>query len=100
MSLTVANIILEQLGGRRFSILTGSKHFVGGENHLSFQIGRNPKKVTHCKITLEPTDTYRVQFLRFNRKTLDTAVLKDIQMVHVDQLQDIFTANTGLYTHL
>lgn len=42
--LTVAQTILEQLGGREFVLLTGSRSFVGGDNFLSFALSPNKSR--------------------------------------------------------
>jgi hypothetical protein len=41
-NLTVANTILEQLGGGRFIAMTGAKSFVGGEDSLHQQGSHHP----------------------------------------------------------
>jgi len=99
--LQVANTILEQLGGRRFLVMTGAKHLAGTVDALTFALPRNAKKVTHVKITLMPSDTYRVTFWKLGRGLnggLD--VLGEEEGVYADNLQAVFTEGTGLYTHL
>lgn len=97
-NMTVANTILEQLGGRAFVVMTGSKNFVGSDNSLSFKVGRNPKSISHVRIALNAMDTYDVEFLRIRK--FDPQVVAYKEGVYFDQLQDIFTAETGLYTRL
>lgn len=98
--LTVANTIRDQLGGNRFTAMTGAKMFVGDTRSLSFQIGRNPKGVTHVKITLDADDTYTVEFFKFNRRSFELKTLASVSMVCADSLCSVFTAHTGLYTRL
>lgn len=96
--LTVANTILAQLGGNKFRAMTGSKNFVGGENTLSFRIGRNAKSINAVRITLTAGDDYTVEFLRI-RKT-EVKVSTKVEGVYFDRLQAVFTENTGMDTHL
>ena len=93
---TVARTILNQLGGKQFTALTGAKDFVAGEDRLIFRIGRNPKRVTHVRVTLLPSDTYLMEFIRVRAGIVDT--LHEASGVYFDQLQDIFEAHTGLLT--
>ena len=96
--MTTANTILDQLGGRRFIVMTGARNLVGGVNSLSMKIGRNSKKVTHVRIVLNHLDLYDVEFLsirNLNVKTVDTA-----SGIYADDLQRVFTGGTGLDTHL
>lgn len=100
MSMEVANIILQQLGGAQFIAMTGAKFLVGGENRLSFRIGSGAKdKITNVTITLDiGRDTYRMDFFRIKNKM--PVVVKSIDDVYCDQLQDIFEETTGFYTTL
>jgi hypothetical protein len=94
----VARTILEQLGGNRFVAMTGAKNLVGGANSLSFRIGRNAHSINGVRITLLPSDTYKMEFLRIRK--LEVKVVKEYEQVYFDQLQELFTEATGLYTHL
>lgn len=94
----VANTILEQLGGRRFIVMTGAFGFIGSADHLSFRLKSNPKRITHVKITLDPSDTYTVKFSRL--RGVDLKIISLFKGVYADNLQEIFTSATGLYTRL
>lgn len=96
--MTVAKTILEQLGGRQFILLTGSKNFLGDDNSLTFAIGRNDKAVTHCKITLDPSDTYTVTFMRIRKFQVTT--ISTHSDIYFDGLKDLFERETGLYVTL
>ena len=37
----IAKTILEQMGGRRFAVMTGSKDFIGLRNGLQMSLARN-----------------------------------------------------------
>jgi hypothetical protein len=41
MSTEVAETILEQLGGKRFIVMTGAKHFAADGNALRFRLPSN-----------------------------------------------------------
>lgn len=94
----VAKTILQQLGGSRFVVMTGAKNFVSSDNSLSFKVGRNDKKVTHVRITLNALDTYDVVYMSI-RGTKVTEVATE-EGLYFDMLQKSFTKNTGLDTHL
>lgn len=106
----VADIILNQLGGNKFVVMTGSKNFLADGNTLRMQLAKNMSKANRLWITLDADDTYTMRFFRytaprFNSKKLtftDEKIteVKTIKGVYCDMLQEIFTATTGLYTRL
>lgn len=106
----VADIILQQLGGGRFIVMTGSKNFVSDGNTLRMSLTKNSSKANRLWITLDEDDTYTMRFFkytapRFNTKTCifteeKVTEIKKISGVYCDQLQDIFTETTGLYTRI
>lgn len=97
--MTVAKTILEQLGGNRFIVMTGSKNFIGSEDSLTFKIGGGTKnKISHCRITLTPMDEYNMEFLRMAKFT--SKVVTSYEGIYCDQLQELFTEATGFYTRL
>lgn len=98
---TCATIILEQLGGNRFIRMTGSKFFTAfSDTSVGFKVGSNPKNITHCEIVLDPSDTYTMNFKRWNGRSRKMDVISSVDNVYCDMLQDVFTQNTGLYTRL
>ena len=96
----ITHEILRQLGGSRFVAMTGAKHLCEVERGLGFQIPGNVTKdgINAVKITLEPSDTYTVKFMRMTRTKLK--VVAEVSDVYCDMLQEVFTDRTGLYTHL
>lgn len=94
----VAETILSQLGGNRFIAMTGASSFSYGDACLNFRIGSNPKKVKAVRITLEPSDTYKMEFLTIRKFEVKT--LSEVSGIYCDMLQEIFTNHTGLYTKL
>ena len=98
----VAQTILSQLGGNRFVAMTGCSNFLSDTHSLSFKLPRGCKnKATHCTVTLDASDTYTVEFVKCNmRAAVYRQVVAKTSMVYADQLCELFTAATGLYTRL
>lgn len=98
----VAATILQQLGGGRFAVMTGAREFLAGENSLMFRLPQNAsRRVRKVRITLDASDTYTMEFIGRMPGHRDLlCVLKTVPGVYCDQLQSIFTAETGLYTKL
>ena len=111
---TTANIIYQQLGGGRFTAMTGARNFVAIENGLVFYIGRNASKANKVKITVNALDLYDVEFIKYTpysfKISRDGKSFKETQEksetvaklegYYSDMLQDGFTSVTGMYTHL
>ena len=90
---------LKQLGGNRFIAMTGAKHFGVGPNGMSFKIGRNSKRVNHVTIDLDRgRDLYNMKFDWVTIKGIKNK--KTLKGIYADQLQDMFTRYTGMYTSL
>ncbi len=96
----LASIILQQLGGGRFIVMTGAKNLVGGKDSLHFSIPKARKGINKVRITLDAFDTYTVEFFKFNRSKLDLTLVEKVEGVYNDMLQEVFTNATGLYTKL
>ena len=95
----IAKTILQQLGGRRFATMTGSREFTALPSGLKFKIGGGAKNgINHCEVMLEPSDTYRMSFwrVRAGKGTL----IEEVSGVYCDQLQNVFTSKTGMATRL
>lgn len=93
---------MQQIGGKRFAIMTGSRNFMDFGDGVRMNLARNKTSANRLAITLDKgTDTYRMQFYRmtvskhFEVKTKDIAVYEG---VYCDMLEEIFTSVTGLYT--
>lgn len=97
MSLAVANTIANQIGPMALRMI-GAKNLVGNHNSLSFKIGRNAKSVTHLRITLMPSDTYKVEALRI--RTTNVSIVETTDDVYVDSLHTVIESLTGMYTSL
>lgn len=96
MDMTIARTILSQLGGNKFLVMTGAKSLTVHENGLSMRIPS--KTANYLKITLEPNDTYTMEFKKiWGMKVKDVNKHTD---VYCDMLQSIFTEETGFDTNL
>ena len=104
MNQEIATTILNQLGGRRFVMMTGAKDFIITKNELSFKIGRNCNSINRVLIALDPSDTYTIKFCRdrLSKKTWEFSrkVVNEISDVYCDMLQPVFTQYTGLDTRM
>ena len=99
-SMEVAKTILTQLGGNKFIAMTGAREFVAIENGICFRFpGKTTPRVNYLKIVLQGDDTYSMEFGRVWGMKITTVKMIE-GGVYFDQLQSIFTENTGLYTHL
>jgi len=94
----VANTILQQLGGNKFLVMTGSKNLRAGKNKLVMDLTRNKLGAKFLTIELDAMDTYTMTFQSMRKWEIKTKA--EIKGVYCDQLQSIFTQQTGLYTHL
>jgi hypothetical protein len=95
-----AQDVLKQLGGNKFVAMTGAKNFVQDKSKksISFKIGRNAKGINYIRITLNGKDLYDMEFIRVRGGK--AKVLKKHNDIYNDQLQNIFTKETGMYTSL
>lgn len=108
-------IILNQLGGNRFLVMTGAKNLVycNKEKFLRFELPKNGGGVKWVKITLNFKDLYDMEFLgetkKLDKKLSNIGIkvyekqsftIKKFDYLYYDQLQEIFTEVTQLYTSL
>jgi len=92
-----AGEMLKQLGGRKFIMMTGAKNFAVGPKGASFKIGRNSKNVNFVRIDLK-NDLYDMEFIQMRAGKLK--VKSKVKQIYADQLQQMFTKHTGMYTSL
>lgn len=100
----IAHTILAQLGGRRFTSMTGAKDLLAIESGLQFKLpARFAKDGINCvRIVLDPSDTYTVEFGKITRRQglPHYAVLASYDETYCDQLEGLFEDVTGLKTRL
>ena len=108
--MNTATTILQQLGGNKFLVMTGSKNFLYAEKSetvenewLRMDLTKNSANVNRLKITLNADDTYTMKFYKQVIKNYVDVVISNEQTfegVYCDMLQEIFTKVTGLKTSL
>jgi hypothetical protein len=96
-NMEIAKTILEQIGGRQFTSMTGAKNLVATQGGLHFKLPRGMAKdgITNVLVVLEPSDTYTVSF--HNSRGTVVASYGD---TYCDQLRGLFEDVTGLRTSL
>jgi hypothetical protein len=92
--LTVPQTIFAQLGGKSFVMTSGATGLVGSADSLAFKLGRNPKRVTHVRVTLKCDGLYDMTFFTIGKGP------QSHDGIYREMLQEVFGANTGLYSAL
>ena len=90
--------ILNQLGGKKFSVMVGMKDLSAAGNYIQFKIGRNSSKANLVRVELMGDDTYTMTFMSF--RGVNIKILKEFTGVYCDQLENIFSSFTGMATRL
>lgn len=96
----VAQEILNQLGGNKFVVMTGARGFVKSDDSLSFKLPSNFARdgINSVVVKLGADDTYSVSFFKIRGTSVkEVSAHSD---VYADQLQELFTSETGLDTRL
>ena len=94
--LVVANTILFQMGGsKRLKIMIGAKDFIGDEKSVTFKFRKGKDGINAVTITLDPSDTYSVKFLKLRGLT-PPKVGAEFSGVYCDQLIRLFETTTSL----
>jgi len=98
----IANTILNQIGGRKFVVMTGAKDFIDLKNGLQFRLPSTPHYtrdgINSVRVTLEADDTYKVEFWKV--RGINAKQVASVDQVYADNLQHIFSTYTGLATRL
>ena len=99
-NLTVATVILNQLGHRRFIAMTGAKLFVSVENGISFKLPARTAKngISYVKIVLNGNDLYDVIFAKIVK--YEAKIIESHEGIYAEDLQRLFKQSTGLDAHL
>lgn len=96
----VAATILDQLGARKFLVMTGARDLVATAQGLQFKLPASFAKggVNMIRVELNAMDTYDVIAGRWAR--LDFKEKARESMIYGEDLQRAFTNLTGLDTHI
>ncbi|RLB43363.1 MAG: hypothetical protein DRH30_03205 [Deltaproteobacteria bacterium] len=97
--MSIASTIKSQLGGMALKMM-GAHALLDHGNGLSFKFKGSPK-ANYLKITLDPSDTYSVEFQKIGRAPAFEGTNKKVfEDIYVGMLHELIEANTGLYLSL
>jgi len=96
----IAQTILQQIGGRRFTAMTGSRDFIDMGNGLRMSLTRNKTSANRLDIIYDAgADLYNMRFYRrtFSKKTFECKekYIAVHEGIYFDMLEEIFTMVTG-----
>ena len=94
----ITKTILDQLGGRRFVMMTGANAFSAHGTTLCFRIPKARKSINRVEVTLTPEDLYTIVFARI--RAGKATIVEEVPSVFWDDLQRVFTEVTGLDTNV
>lgn len=103
MLTTIARTILEQLGGlNRLTVMIGVKHAVARPDGVGIRFkARANKRINHIEITLDPSDTYTVEFWFIPRiLTAEPVAIASYTDVNAENLRQVIEFKTGLRLNL
>jgi hypothetical protein len=94
--ITIAQTILQQIGSRRFIVMTGASGFVGHKDGLAFRLPSRfaTDGINYIRIYLNPMDTYDLEFGKIWGAKYTQ--INKIDGVYVDDLRRIISETTGL----
>jgi hypothetical protein len=95
----VSDVIFKQLGGHRFVVMTGACNFVYDDTSLLFKVKAMNKSMFVKIVYHKDTDLYSMEFFKMGKHFIKKDISR-YENVGCDQLCEIFTNVTGLYTHL
>lgn len=93
--------VIAQLGGQKIFAMAFSRA-VYGESEVTFHVAPCLKandKISHVRVSLLPSDTYRVEFLyvpKRGARKWDVTTVDDVSEVFADSLIGIVESRTGL----
>lgn len=94
----VALTTFQQLGGNRFTLMTGAQVMSDGDA-LRINLPRGAKDgINLVTIALDASDTYNIVWSKF--RGLKVTNLRTDEMVYADQLRELFESVTGLRVSL
>lgn len=98
--MTVAHEIQRQIGNKAFYMM-GARNLGGGENYLSWKVGRNEAKVTHVTVTLNSADLYDIEFINCNMRRKEIRkVVSTATGLYADMLHHAIEQGTKMYLSL
>jgi hypothetical protein len=94
--MTIAQTVLEQLGGNRFLAMTGARALVNTGTGLRFDLPRAKSGINKVAVELTPADEYTVRAYRYSRRTLECPEVATREHIQAADLRRVFTTLTGL----
>ncbi len=95
----IGRIIHDQIGGNRFNVMVGVTQIMHEPNGVTFRFkARAKNSINIVRVELMPSDTYKVEFKRLRAGVVKT--IEVVEDVYCEDLQEVFTETTGLYTRL
>ena len=92
----VAATIVQQLGGfGKLKAMIAAYSWTYDEKSVMFSF-RGCRRTNKCRVTLDPSDTYTVEFFRYSPKHGTCDPVKNQNGVYCDQLSSFFRSTTGL----
>jgi hypothetical protein len=92
--MNTAETILNQIGGKKFIAMTGSKDFMNTGNGLQMKLARNNSGAGYLEIQHTESDLYNMVF--YSVRGIELKVKKEITNVYADMLLNMFESTTGL----
>ena len=94
--MSIANTILNQLGGSKFISMTGATCYSDGNTLVSKFKGSKVANIMY--VTLNESDLYDVKICKF--KGMDVKTVKEVNNAYADMLKSLFETTTGLKASL
>ena len=94
----IGETILKQLGGNKFLITTGVNNLKQYKNSLLMTLPKNKSKANKLQIILIDYNLYTLKFLKETKMGIKE--VNTFSGVYGNQLTELFTQITGLYTTL
>jgi hypothetical protein len=101
----IIDTMLQQLGGGRFFVMTGSKpqykEVKDTESPaVTIKLARNKSRAQYMRLQYQGgLDTYKMEFKRMT-PDYDIVMVDEYEGLYAEDLQETFTQVTGLYTRL
>ena len=99
----VIDVMIKQLGGNKFFLMTGSKpqyKDISTDSPLiALKLIRNKSKANYLTIQyIRSTDLYTMEFIKMTKT--ERKIVSTYENIYSDQLTEIFESETGLRTSL
>tara|TARA_B110000503_G_scaffold13191_1_gene17954 strand:+ start:26 stop:367 length:342 start_codon:yes stop_codon:yes gene_type:complete len=99
----VIDVMIKQLGGNKFFLMTGSKpqyKDISTDSPLiALKLTKNNSKANFLTIQyIRSSDLYTLEFIKMNTK--ERKIVSTYENIYSDQLTEIFESETGLRTSL